>query len=177
MIGGKRYVILRNPYANMSRVENEDGSVKLSTTFASSTADATHGQFTMPFEEFLRSMKDVTLTEMDEAFLKEYTKEGDEKTLEDIAREEEAAIKVKEEKEAARLSKPKIDLDEINMDEVEKEVQSELDKEKEQKTKEEKTEETKEEKKEEKKEENGTDDQSSDNGLGSINDWLSDDDF
>ncbi len=177
MIGGKRYVILRNPYANMSRVENEDGSVKLSTTFASSTADTTHGQFTMPFEEFLRSMKDVTLTEMDEAFLKEYTKEGDEKTLEDIAKEEEAAIRAKEEKEAARLSKPKIDLDEINMDEVEKEVQSELDKEKEQKTEEEKTEETKEEKNEEKKEESGTDDQNSDNGLGSINDWLSDDDF
>ena len=53
-IHGERYVLLRNPYANMSLKYNEKGDRSKSTTFASSTADATCGQFLMKFDEFLR---------------------------------------------------------------------------------------------------------------------------
>ncbi|MBQ7678231.1 MAG: hypothetical protein IJT34_00080 [Butyrivibrio sp.] len=62
--GEQRYVTLRNPYANMSRVVDEKGQVSLSTTYLSSTADATCGQFDMPFEEFLNVMQTISRTNM-----------------------------------------------------------------------------------------------------------------
>ncbi|MCR5033554.1 MAG: hypothetical protein K6A92_11930 [Lachnospiraceae bacterium] len=68
IIDGKRYVTLRNPYANMSRVENADGTVTKSTSFTSSEADQTAGQFNIPFEEFMGTMKSITVTDMEEAF-------------------------------------------------------------------------------------------------------------
>lgn len=70
-VGKDRFVVLRNPYANMSRVETVDGVTK-SSSFTSSVADATCGQFAMPYAEFLETMKLITLTDFATAFRKEH---------------------------------------------------------------------------------------------------------
>ena len=51
-INGERYVLLRNPYANMSLKYNERGDRSKSTSFFSSTADTTCGQFLMKLDDF-----------------------------------------------------------------------------------------------------------------------------
>ncbi len=58
-IDGKRYVQLRNPYANMSLRYDEKGKRSKSTNYTSSVADATCGQFLMKFEEFLRDFSSI----------------------------------------------------------------------------------------------------------------------
>ncbi len=73
VVGKERFVVLRNPYANMSRVETDDGVTK-STSFTSSVADVTCGQFAMPYEEFLDTMKLITLTDFRTAFRQEHEK-------------------------------------------------------------------------------------------------------
>ena len=70
-VNGKRFVTLRNPYANMSRVENEQGKVSKSTDFTSSVADETCGQFDMPYDEFLDTMQTISVSFMDKVFEKE----------------------------------------------------------------------------------------------------------
>ena len=82
-INGKRFVTLRNPYANMSRVETEQGKIEKSTDYTSSVADETHGQFDMPFEEFLDTMQTISVSFMDTAFAEE-TKDGNVLSLEQI---------------------------------------------------------------------------------------------
>ncbi|MCR5251293.1 MAG: hypothetical protein K6E50_11865 [Lachnospiraceae bacterium] len=60
--GEKRYVTLRNPYANMSYGHNESGEETMSSSYLSSVADETCGQFDIPFEEFLQNAELITLT-------------------------------------------------------------------------------------------------------------------
>ncbi|MCR5278235.1 MAG: hypothetical protein K6E19_02230 [Lachnospiraceae bacterium] len=104
-IGDKRYVVLRNPYANMSRVETEDGKIEKSTYFTSSVADLTCGQFAMPLEEFIATMETVNVTDMKLAFRQEQG--GD---LQKIADLETAQIKKAENarrERAARAAREK----------------------------------------------------------------------
>ncbi len=170
VINGEKYIVLRNPYANMSRVEDENKKVSLSTTFLSSTADETQGQFTIPFKEFVEKMDKITLTEMNEAFKPEIDKSGEEKNLNQIAEEELAAKKAKEGTKGI--------MDEEDMDSIEEDIKAALkekETEKKESEKEEKTEETEEEKKEEKKEKEEKEDEevsSANSSLGNIDDWI-----
>ncbi|MBR5420200.1 MAG: hypothetical protein IK115_03520 [Lachnospiraceae bacterium] len=63
-VDGKKYVTLRNPYANMSYRVNEVGEAEKSTSYFSSVADETCGQFDMPLEEFIRSADSVAYTKL-----------------------------------------------------------------------------------------------------------------
>jgi hypothetical protein len=100
VIGDERFVTLRNPYANMSRTVNEEGNAVKSTSYFSSTADETYGQFDMPFDDFWHSMVSITYTNMNTAFpteKKEVTAEDNttkivDKTLSEIAQEEENKV-------------------------------------------------------------------------------------
>ena len=84
IVDEKRYVVLRNPYANMSRVTTETGKIEKSSSYASSVADETYGQFDMPYEEFLQAMQTVSVSYMDEAFKTEQ-KDGKDISLQDLA--------------------------------------------------------------------------------------------
>lgn len=63
-INGQKYITLRNPYANMSYQKSETGSETMSSSYFSSVADATCGQFDIPLEEFIRNAKDVNVTDL-----------------------------------------------------------------------------------------------------------------
>ncbi len=61
-IGTKKYITLRNPYANMSYQRDENGEVTKSSSYFSSVADATQGQFDIPLAEFIANAKSITKT-------------------------------------------------------------------------------------------------------------------
>ena len=59
-VNGERYIHLRNPYANMSLQYNEKGDRSKSTTYVSSVADATSGQFLMKLDDFLNEFTGIS---------------------------------------------------------------------------------------------------------------------
>lgn len=61
-VGGKKYVTLRNPYANMAYRKDEYGDEEMSSGYTSSVADETCGQFDMPLEEFIRNAASISYT-------------------------------------------------------------------------------------------------------------------
>lgn len=80
VLGGKvengiKYVILRNPYANMSLRYDEDGTSYMKhgrkLSFLSSTVGETCGQFAITYDDFIANMKSVTKTKMDNVFSEE----------------------------------------------------------------------------------------------------------
>ncbi len=80
VVGKERFVILRNPYANMSRVETEEGDIVKSTNYTSSVADATCGQFAIPYDQFLKEMDTISVTDMSTAFRKEQVRDEENST-------------------------------------------------------------------------------------------------
>ncbi len=64
-INGEKYITLRNPYANMSYQTDPKGEVSMSSTYLSSSADSTHGQFDIPLYELMKNVKTITRTSTD----------------------------------------------------------------------------------------------------------------
>ncbi|MCR4797952.1 MAG: phosphotransferase [Lachnospiraceae bacterium] len=65
-INGKKYITLRNPYANMSFQKSENGTQTMSSSYFSSVADATCGQFDIPIEDFIQNARNVSFTDLSE---------------------------------------------------------------------------------------------------------------
>ncbi|MCR5097879.1 MAG: hypothetical protein K6B14_02910 [Lachnospiraceae bacterium] len=61
-VDGVKYVTLRNPYANMSYQRDEKGDETMSSTYFSSVADSTCGQFDIPLDELLDNIESITRT-------------------------------------------------------------------------------------------------------------------
>ncbi len=93
VLGGKvengiKYVILRNPYANMSLRYDEKGNSYMKhgrkISFLSSSVGETCGQFAITYDDFISNMKSVTKTKMDDVFneekLSDMFKEDEDKT-------------------------------------------------------------------------------------------------
>ena len=97
VLGGKvengiKYVILRNPYANMSLRYDEKGNSYMkhgrTMSFLSSSVGETCGQFAITYDDFLANMRSVTKTKMTDVFseekLADMFKEDEDGTMPDL---------------------------------------------------------------------------------------------
>ncbi len=104
--GGQRYVILRNPYANMSLHYDEKGASYMkhgrTLSFLSSHVGQTCGQFAIKYEDFLRNMSGITKTTIGEAFtepqenLAEWYRELNEQVKREVQEQEDEEKRLEE---------------------------------------------------------------------------------
>ncbi|MBR4515124.1 MAG: hypothetical protein IKO61_09595 [Lachnospiraceae bacterium] len=66
IIDGEQYVIMRNPYSNMSLEYKKNGSNYMTESYLSSEMNYTCGQFRMKFEDLLSSMSGLSYTDLTE---------------------------------------------------------------------------------------------------------------
>ena len=113
VVGGERYVLLRNPYANMSLKYGEDGKQSLTESYFSSEMNETCGQFLIKYDDFLANMKDLSRTNVKQ----------DIRFYDDASAEHDRIVAERKEAEKAKANEPK---DEKAEEEMRAAIQKEL---------------------------------------------------
>ncbi len=128
-IDGKKYVTLRNPYANMSYQKDEFGAVNKSSSYFSSVADDTCGQFDIPYEEFLKYAGGIECTvDLDKDMFAGTSKEDLLKAAAAVAAEKEKKpLSKEEEKKRAEELAAAMNDDEDDFGFIEKESEAKVD--------------------------------------------------
>ncbi len=117
VVNGEKYITLRNPYANMSYMKNEAGEEAMSSSYFSSVADATCGQFDIPLAEFIANAQSITRTCVDPDSVQYFPEEKQGVTLKDVAANKGRVPGTETEIEGF------IDLDDVKLDDIPDDVE------------------------------------------------------
>ena len=85
-VDGVKYITLRNPYANMSYQKDEELDETMTSTYFSSVADSTCGQFDIPLEVLLKSIDNISRTDIKQNLFMAVEKLDDGETMLDKLR-------------------------------------------------------------------------------------------